>query len=112
MIRLIAALAISLCISLGINIAQWRASLIEDARAPLEAQIASTSHQLDIGHAIAAARSIDDSELLRLRADLAAAQGRTTTYYRTEVEKLPAPACAPGSSRVEAWNSIAAPEED
>lgn len=108
---LIAALAVCLCISLGINFAQFVTGRVAAARAPLVAQVASMERTAAISHAVAAARSIDDAELARLRKLVGTRETQTLTVYRDRVRQLPAPACAPGHARVEAWNAIATPEK-
>ena len=108
---LIAGLALALCISLGINFAQYRADLIEDTKAPLQAQIDAATRRQEVTDAVAAARVADDKALRALEAQLASKQVEVRIEYRTRVSTLPAPSCAPGHERVEAWNMLAKPEE-
>ena len=103
----IAALAIALCISVGINIAQYRSDLIEDVTAPLQAQIDTYTVTERINVEVSKARAADGRELERLRRELATRQVETVTKWRTTVRQLPAPACSPGHERVAAWNTLA-----
>lgn len=106
----IAALALALCISVGINIAQYRADLIEDVTAPLQAQIDTYTVTERINVEVSKARAADGRELERLLRELATRQVETVTLWRTKIEQLPPPACSPGHERVAAWNALAAGE--
>lgn len=107
---LIAALIIALCISLGINFAQYRSDLIEDTEAPLQARITTYEVTERINTEVSKARAADGRELERLRSELAKRQVVTVDRWRERIVKLPPPTCSPGHERVAAWNALATGE--
>lgn len=99
-----AGVVLALLTSLGLNAWQAKRAVEEAVAAPLRAQVAALEADATLTAVVAVARREDDLELERLRAELAAAEGQVRVVYRDRVRELPAPACAPGQGRVDAWN--------
>lgn len=99
-----AGVVLALLASLGLNAWQAKRAVEEAVAAPLQARIDTLEADATLTAVVAVARREDDLELERLRAELAAAEGQVRVVYRDRVRELPAPACAPGQGRVEAWN--------
>lgn len=99
-----AGVVLALLASLGLNAWQAKRAVEEAVAAPLRAQVAALEQDATITAVVAVARRADEAELERLRAALAAAEGQTRVVYRDRIRELPAPACAPGQGRVDAWN--------
>ena len=99
-----AGLGAALLLSLAGNAWQAKRAVEVAVAAPLQARIDTLEADATITAVVAVARRADEAELERLRAALAAAEGQTRVVYRDRIRELPAPACAPGQGRVEAWN--------
>lgn len=100
----VAGVVLALLASLGLNAWQAKRAVEEAVAAPLRAQVAALEQDATITAVVAVARRADEAELERLRRELAAAEGQTRVVYRDRIRELPAPACAPGQGRVDAWN--------
>ena len=100
-------LALALAASIGGNLLQARAAIIEEATAPLERELTDLRHARQLESAMAEAAAAQHDQLLEDLDAIAARGARVEVRYVDRVRQLPAPACAPGAQRVEAWNTYA-----
>lgn len=109
MIRIyaIAGLSLTLAVSLGLNASQFLSRYRADIEAPLVAEIEAREHVDKVNAAVSKARVDDQRTIAKLQRDITTKQTQTVTVYRDRIRQLPAPSCAPGLDRVEAWNTIA-----
>lgn len=103
-------LAIALALSVGCNIWQLRADIIEDTEAAGAIKLATEqgknqalTEQISAIDLLATQKVIDDAELLRLRAEVAESEGKTITVYRDRV-KGKSLACQASETQVKAIN--------
>ena len=106
-ITIIAALVLALAVSLGINASQFLSRYRADIEAPLVQEITARKHADRVSEAVSKARIDDQRAIAQLQRELQNRQVETVTVYRDRIRQLPAPSCAPGRDRVEAWNTIA-----
>jgi len=107
--RLVAEVVVvaALIASLAANAFQWREAGIKEATAPLANKIFRLELTAAANSRIATMRAEHDKALAAARARIAEASKEDGVRYERVIQRLPAPACAPGKDRVAAWNEIA-----
>lgn len=100
-----AILGLLLVVSLGFNLWQAKREWIEEATEPLQEEIDALQATARINNTIAALRARHDVELREARDNVQVVEGERQVVYRDRLVTLPAPTCAPGAERVDAWNA-------
>lgn len=100
-------LLIALAVSLGFNAWQLKSKIVADAKAPLVKKIEVLEVTAAVTTKISELRVQHDKELQKLRDEADQRGTKREIVYETKVRTLPAPACAPGQARVNAWNETA-----
>lgn len=100
-----AVLGLLLAVSLWFNLWQAKREWIEEATAPLQDEIDALTASARMNDTIADLRARHDVELAAARNNVQVVEGERQVVYRDRLVQLPAPTCAPGAARVDAWNA-------
>lgn len=105
--------AIALAVSVGANLFQWRAAIIDVEQDHYEKQIIERDAIIEAHRSLIAKQSLiaelkvyDDALLIDQLWKMSERSRERVLVYRDRVQQLPPLSCAPGQERVDATNEV------